>query len=94
MRTRGVPVPNFTDAAWHAKRSDAQMEASILDGKGTQMPAFRGSVTPSDAGELVALVRSLCPNRPAPRVTAPTEFENRFEQLEQELGKLQNEIKK
>jgi Cytochrome C oxidase, cbb3-type, subunit III len=40
-RGRLREIPNLTDASWQAKRSDAQLLASILDGKGTEMPPAR-----------------------------------------------------
>jgi mono/diheme cytochrome c family protein len=35
-------IPDFTDASWQARRSDARLLASILDGKGKEMPPWRG----------------------------------------------------
>src|SRR5438445_592196 len=40
-RDRLPEIPNFTDPAWQARRSEAQLLASILDGKGKEMPPFR-----------------------------------------------------
>src|SRR5262249_53112831 len=38
-RRRQLEVPDFTDAAWQARRSEAQLLASMLDGKGDERPA-------------------------------------------------------
>src|SRR5690348_1869418 len=35
-------VPDFTDAEWHATRSEADLRRSILEGKGKSMPPMRG----------------------------------------------------
>jgi mono/diheme cytochrome c family protein len=51
-------VPDFTDAAWHATRSDADLSRSIVEGKGKSMPAMRGKLGSVDVGQLVAFVRA------------------------------------
>jgi mono/diheme cytochrome c family protein len=51
-------VPDFTDAAWHATRSDADLSRSILEGKGKSMPPMRGKLGSIDVGQLVAFVRA------------------------------------
>jgi mono/diheme cytochrome c family protein len=94
MRARALAVPNFTDPTWHAKRSDPQLLASILDGKGTRMPAFRGRVSEKDARELIAYVRAACRTQPRPAASTPSDFEKRFRQLEQQFDDLQKEIPK
>jgi mono/diheme cytochrome c family protein/uncharacterized membrane protein len=57
-RDRLPEIPNFTDSAWQARRTEAQIKASILDGKGKEMPPTRGKVALKQAEELVAYVRS------------------------------------
>ena len=54
-------VPDFTDAAWHATRSDADLSRSILEGKGRSMPRGRGKISEEQARGLVAYVRSFAP---------------------------------
>ena len=49
----------FTDAAWQKTRSDAQLSASITNGKGEAMAAWKGKLTPEEIKALVAYVRSL-----------------------------------
>jgi len=51
-------TPDFTNASWQARRTDGQFLASILDGKGKGMPAYREKISADDAGELVAFVRA------------------------------------
>jgi uncharacterized membrane protein/mono/diheme cytochrome c family protein len=56
VRRRQPEIPNFTDASWQARRSDAQLLASILDGKGQEMPTWREEITEDQAHRLVARV--------------------------------------
>jgi mono/diheme cytochrome c family protein/uncharacterized membrane protein len=51
-------VPNFTEASWQARRSDAQLLASILDGKGPKMPPWRDKIREEETRGLVAYVRA------------------------------------
>jgi mono/diheme cytochrome c family protein len=50
-------VPDFTDAAWHSSRDDAQLSKSILDGK-KSMPRMRGKLGSVDVKQMVAFVRA------------------------------------
>ena len=56
-------TPDFTDASWQARRGNAQLIASILDGKGSEMPPVRGKISEEQARSLVAYVRSLAPSQ-------------------------------
>ena len=51
-------VPDFTDAAWHDTRSDAELSRSILEGKGKSMPAMRNKLGSVDVGQVVSFVRA------------------------------------
>jgi mono/diheme cytochrome c family protein len=51
-------VPDFTDAGWHATRSDADLRRSILEGRGKSMPPMRSKLGSVDVGQLVAFVRA------------------------------------
>jgi mono/diheme cytochrome c family protein len=51
-------IPDFTAASWQAQRTDTQLMASILDGKGQGMPPVRGKIGEEQARGLVAHVRS------------------------------------
>lgn len=87
-------IPNFTDPAWQVKRSDAQLVAIILEGKGTRMPAFRGHLGDREARDLVALIRAFNPRRtPSPAVPASA-FGQRFQQLQKQFDDLQTEARK
>src|SRR5437764_394800 len=60
---RRLKVPDFTAASWQARRTDAQLLASILDGMGDEMPAWRGKISKEQARGLVAQVRSFAQTR-------------------------------
>jgi mono/diheme cytochrome c family protein/uncharacterized membrane protein len=59
-------IPNFTDGAWQARRSDAELLASILDGKGQRMEGWRDKITAEQALALVAYVRQLAAHSESP----------------------------
>ncbi len=50
---------SFTDSAWQKTRTDAQFTASITNGKGEAMTAWKGKLTAEEIKALVAYVRSL-----------------------------------
>src|SRR6516164_5212158 len=41
-------IPDFTDASWQARRSDARLVVSILDGKGQEMPPWHAKINERD----------------------------------------------
>jgi uncharacterized membrane protein len=57
-RRRQPKIPNFTDSSWQRRRKDEQLMASILDGKGKEMPAWREKITEEQARNLVGHVRT------------------------------------
>jgi mono/diheme cytochrome c family protein len=77
-------IPDFTNASWQEKRSDAQLMVSITDGKGTSMPQFGTKLRKEDVQALVAYIRALDP--PAKQGQAPEgDFDKRFRQLQEEM---------
>jgi mono/diheme cytochrome c family protein len=95
QRAKLTHVPDFTRATWQAKRRDEQLLASILDGKGSQMPPFSDRLSSEEARQLVAHVRRLGPhqsNRPAELST--TDFERRYRELEEEMKALRKQYRK
>ncbi len=86
-------IPDFTSHAWQERRSDAQVRVTIRDGKGKGMPAFGDKLSPEFDRDLAVYLRSF----DATRTTAPTEpdstFEQRFQQLEQELQALRKQLR-
>ena len=89
-------VPDFTSRGWQVRRSDAQLVVSILEGKGSRMPAFHGKISENQAQALVALIRTFDPMYdPAaarPQALSPEEFERRFRQLDTEMEKLKKQF--
>jgi len=51
-------VPDFTDARWHASRSDAELSRSILEGKGKSMPRMKKKLGSVDVKQMVSFVRA------------------------------------
>src|SRR5215475_5146150 len=85
-------IPDFTDASWQARRSEAQFLASILDGKGQDMPAFRGKLNGDHARMLAAHVRTFAPTaaRAGPEKkqepNSPSGFAAEIRRLQQEMA--------
>jgi mono/diheme cytochrome c family protein len=52
------PIPDFTSRAWQEQRGDAQLAVSILDGRGTLMPAYRDRISGEKVRDLVTYVRA------------------------------------
>ncbi len=61
---KSLEPPDFTDAKWQASRKDAQLIATINNGKET-MPAFKGALPAADIKALVKLVRGFAPKAAA-----------------------------
>jgi mono/diheme cytochrome c family protein len=87
------PIPNFRDAAWHKHKSDAELLTSILDGKGTLMPANNTRITRNQAKDLLAVVRAFGPRRDVPGPASNDQFERSFRQLQQQWDALENALK-
>jgi hypothetical protein len=85
---RGEGVPDFTQAAWHRRRSDAQFAAVILEGKSVAMPAFGGRLSKTQARALAAHLRSFAPLRDGNSGMSTDEIDTRFRQLQRELEEL------
>jgi mono/diheme cytochrome c family protein len=88
MRESVPTIPDFTRPEWHNSRKDAQLRVSILGGKGTDMPAFRGKVEPEQVPGLVALIRSLGPTRPGKAPAASNEIDEELQKLYKEFEEL------
>jgi quinol-cytochrome oxidoreductase complex cytochrome b subunit/mono/diheme cytochrome c family protein len=93
LRSSMPALPDFTSRIWQEGQPTARLAVSILDGKGTLMPAFRGRVSESAAHDLAAYVRAFGPARPEPSQPASSEFEQRFRELEQEWNELQRQLR-
>jgi len=99
VRATLPPIPDFTSKSFQADHSNQQLLISILDGKGTLMPANRGRVTEAQARDLVAYVRAFGPPMvqapyPAQGVsTATDDFQKRFNLLQQQFETLEKQLK-
>jgi mono/diheme cytochrome c family protein len=98
IRVSMPPIPDFTNPGWHQKNSDAQLLASILNGKGTLMPANSGRITEDQARDLVAYVRAFGPGTalkdPGKGPVTDAQFEKAFRQLQQQWDALETELQK
>ena len=54
-------VPNFTNASWQGSRSDGQLTRSILEGRGTVMPRFKGTLTLEESWAMARYLRTFVP---------------------------------
>jgi ubiquinol-cytochrome c reductase cytochrome b subunit len=92
MKASMPTIRDFTNTAWQTEASNQQIMVSILDGRGTLMPAFRGRVTEDQVQSLVAYVRAFGPVQP-PRAEMPADdFENRFWELQRQWTELEKQL--
>jgi mono/diheme cytochrome c family protein/uncharacterized membrane protein len=56
VRSRLAEIPDFTKPSWQARRAGAQLVASVLNGKGSEMPPNRGKISEKQARGLVAYI--------------------------------------
>jgi mono/diheme cytochrome c family protein len=93
MRPALPSLPDFTKNSFRDQHSDAQLLISILDGKGTLMPANRGRLNESQARDLAAYIRAFAPLASGTASLAPNEFRTQFEQLQREWEGLERDIR-
>jgi mono/diheme cytochrome c family protein len=84
-------IPDFTVAAWQQSRTDAQLTASILEGKGVSMPAFGDRLDKGEARELVGHVRGFGPP-PAGAKAGGRDIDQRIQALMDEFDRLRKEF--
>jgi mono/diheme cytochrome c family protein len=90
----GMPtLPDFTSRQWQGRNSLPQFAASILDGKGTLMPAFRGRVSDEQARDLALYVKAFGPEQPIRPPAPDGDFEKQFRALEDQWNELQKQLK-
>jgi ubiquinol-cytochrome c reductase cytochrome b subunit len=93
LRASMPGLPDFTRRDWQESRENPQLTVSILEGKGTLMPPFRGRVKDDQAPDLVAYVRALGPLKAPPaEKTAPGDFEEQYRRLRLEWEALQKQL--
>ncbi len=86
-------IPDFTSGDFHKTHQDSQLVMSILEGKGTLMPAWRGKVDPNLARDLVAFVRTFGPAGLAVSGPSTTDFGTRMKQLHQQWEELDRQAR-
>src|SRR5262249_50859327 len=93
MRESLREIPDFADPKWQKSRQDAALIVSVLDGKDTAMPAFRGRFSRAQAADVVRFIRSPSPSPPEPAADDPAEFEIRFRKLREEFDDLERQLR-
>ena len=81
-------VPDFTSRAWQSGRDGAQLSVSVLEGKGSLMPPWRGKVSADQARDLVTYVRAFGPGGPPAGGAAPSECGARCRRLKGQWDEL------
>lgn len=95
MRVPMPAIPDFTSSVWQQQHADPQLLASILDGKGTLMPANRGRISALQARDLVAYARAFGPKLERAKTKAgETDFDKSFRQLQDQWNELEQQLQK
>jgi mono/diheme cytochrome c family protein len=92
MKASMPTIPDFTSRGWHEGVSNPQLLVSILDGKGTLMPAFRGRVSDEQAQDLSGYVRAFGPALATPSEAPTSDFEKRFREVQAQWYELQRQF--
>jgi len=92
MRISMPGIPDFSDRTWQESHNDLQFVVSILNGKGSLMPAFHGRVSNDQARDLIAYLRALGPPRPTGSEASANDFARHFEQLQQQWNELDKQL--
>ena len=91
-RAKSDTIPDFASRSWQEGVSDPQLAVSILDGTGPQMPAFRDRIREEQAQDLVAYIRAFGPPQTRTAQLAPSEFQKRFDALQQQWDALEKQL--
>lgn len=86
-------LPDFSSRSWQAGRDDARLAATILEGKGGVMPAWRGRLSTEQARELVAFLRTLGPPGAVAGGAPTNDFARRFRELQEQWDELDRQVK-
>jgi mono/diheme cytochrome c family protein len=86
-------LPDFSSRSWQAGRNDAHLAATILEGKGALMPAWRGRLSAEQARQLVAFLRTLGPPGPVTGGAPTNDFARRFRELQEQWDELDRQVK-
>ena len=93
IRAAMPAIPDFTVGSWQKAHSNAQLQASILNGKGVLMPSFGGKISSSEARDLIRYLRAFGPTASAPQVAETSEgsLTQQFRELERQWNELQRQ---
>lgn len=86
-------IPDFTNGGWHQARSNSQLVASVLNGKGTLMPSWQGRISPGQARDLVEFLRTFGPERLVASAAPAGAFGTQFNKLSQQWDELESRMK-
>jgi mono/diheme cytochrome c family protein len=95
-----MAIPDFRRPGWQERRTAARLVGSILEGKGSRMPAFGDRLSPAEANDLADYVRAFAPSRTSnqaasaeTRATVGTSFAKRFRELRAEWEDLNRQFR-
>ncbi len=90
-------IPNFTNREWQTSRSNTQLQTTILEGKGTNMPPWRGKFTTDFAKDLIAYVRTFGPpdllTAGSAKSSTAANFENQIRALQVEWDEVERQLR-
>jgi mono/diheme cytochrome c family protein len=81
-------IPDFANHQWQQSTSKTQLAASILEGKGAHMPAFRSKLGTTQVDALVSYVRAFDPSHRDSGEPQPDDLERRLTELRREFDVL------
>jgi mono/diheme cytochrome c family protein len=93
MKASMATIPDFTNRSWQEGVGAPQLVASILDGKGTLMPAFRGRISDEQGQDLAAYVRAFGPIQVAQPQGPIGDFEKQFQDVQEHWYELQKQLR-
>jgi ubiquinol-cytochrome c reductase cytochrome b subunit len=86
-------LPDFTNRGWQESVNAPRLTASILDGRGTLMPPFRGRLSDEQCQDLAGYVRAFGPAATVTPVTTTDDFDKRYRELQDQWNELERQLK-
>jgi mono/diheme cytochrome c family protein len=90
-------IPNFTTREWQTSRSNTQLQTTVLEGKGTNMPPWRGKFSTEFASDLISYVRTYGPpdllTAGVTKTAAATNFENQIRALKIQWDDVEKQLR-
>jgi hypothetical protein len=95
-----MAIPDFRSPGWQDQRTSARLVGSILEGKGSRMPAFGDRLSPAEANDLAHYVRAFAPSRTSNQAVSSEvtgavggSFAKRFRELRAEWEDLNRQFR-